>query len=194
MYMSVSPRHCVHCDFHQVSISLSLTNICFFLNVGNYKRCMDSLMSFGIPISNFPVTETGQLNREKHHELIQMMRAIEDKKSSGPFVLIPSSRDVLFGRGKGLHKHVGNLRLRLVMESYFAEYERVGKVEKTKLASKIVEEVKKNGSRFLKKSSGAWEVAPDEEARKKVSHYFRNVRGAVERTKNPINRKRDHQG
>jgi hypothetical protein len=82
--------------------------------------------------------------------------------------------------------------LRLVMESHFAEYESVDKKEKTTLASRIVQEMKSEGSCFLKRTDGVWEQVPNDVARSKVSHFFRNLRGTKGENQN-AGRKRDRQ-
>jgi hypothetical protein len=159
---------------------------------GTHKECMASLMTFGIPVQLFPVSENGELLRQNQLEWIEGRRAVENKNSKETAVLLPRSQDILCGRGKGLQNHMGNARLRLVMESHFAEYESVDKKEKTTLASRIVQEMNSKGSRFLKRTDGVWEQVPHDVARSKVSHFFRNLRGTKDENQN-ARRKRDRQ-
>ena len=66
------------------------------------------------------------------------------------------------------------------MESYHEEYERALKLEKTKLAAKIVEQIHNQGGRFLKQDDvGSWIEIDEEAARTKISHTFRNHRIAA---------------
>jgi hypothetical protein len=144
---------------------------------GTHKECMASLMTFGVPVQLFPVSENGELLRQNHLEWIEARRTVENKNSKETAVLLPRSQDILCGRGGGLRNHMGNTRLRLVMESHFAEYESLDRKEKTILASKIVQDMKSKGSRFLKRTDGVWEQVPNDVSRLKVSHFFRNLRG-----------------
>lgn len=153
---------------------------------------MKSLRTFGIPVLFFPVTEHGELLRDMHLEWVKTRKKVDAKHVKDSAVLLPRIQDILFGRGKGLQNHLGNVRLRLTMESYYASYESFDKKEKTKLAAQIVQEVKAKGSRFLKKTNEAWEEVPDNEARSKVSHFFRNLRSAMSKPSSHLgSRKRD---
>ena len=58
--------------------------------------------------------------------------------------------DVLFGKGK-TKNHVGNLRCAYLVEQHEIEYEDANKIDKTQIANKIVNIVKANNGRFLKK-------------------------------------------
>ena len=58
--------------------------------------------------------------------------------------------DVLFGKGK-TREHVGNLRCAYLVEQHEEEYENVNRKQKTQLATTIVNMVKENNGRFLKK-------------------------------------------
>jgi hypothetical protein len=110
-------------------------------------------------------------------------------------VVVPSHRDVLLGGLKLTQTQLGNANFRRLVDDYRGEYERsTSKLEKIKIAKKIVSEIKAEGARFLKqtdykygkdgkmikKEQGAtlsigW-VAPDHVAREKIIHAFRNLR------------------
>jgi len=66
-----------------------------------------------------------------------------------PVITIVRKFDVLFGKGK-TRKHVGNLRCAYLVEQHEIEYENANKIDKTLIASKIVNIVKENNGRFLK--------------------------------------------
>ena len=69
------------------------------------------------------------------------------------------------------------MRFRHVVDIYMNEYEGAGRLEKTCIAEVIVRMVKDANGRFLKRDQGGvWEEVPDNEARKKVAHAFRNRR------------------
>lgn len=85
--------------------------------------------------------------------------------------------DVLFGRGKTVVEHPGNLRFRSIVGVRMEEYEAASRLEKTCMTENIVQLVKDANGRFLKRDDGGdWEEVDDETARKKVAHAFRNRR------------------
>jgi hypothetical protein len=66
----------------------------------------------------------------------------------------PLSEDILFGRDSDSLNHEGNRRFRIVVAAYQKEYHSTtGRVKKTQIVAKIVEEIKSSGSRFLKRNS-----------------------------------------
>lgn len=78
--------------------------------------------------------------------------------------------------GKTLQSHSGNLKMRKVVQEHLAEYENVGKAQKTSISWKIVSDLKTSGARFVRRSDeGFWFVVSDEMAREKVSSCFRTV-------------------
>jgi hypothetical protein len=111
-------------------------------------------------------------------------------------LVVPSPRDVLLGGLKLTQTQFGNANFRRFVEDYRDEYERsTSKLEKIKIAKKIVSEIKAGGARFLKQTdykygkdgkmikkekgsalSIGWVEVPDHVAREKISHAFRNLR------------------
>lgn len=91
-------------------------------------------------------------------------------------VVLPSTVDVISGRGKGLQDHEGNLRYRAIVERYRHTYETTTeKGGKGKIIIAVVQEINASGGRFLKQDSkGRWIVLDDEQTEDKVSHSFRN--------------------
>lgn len=85
--------------------------------------------------------------------------------------------DVLFGRGKTVVEHVGNLRFRNIVGMQMDAYEAANRLEKTYITEQIVEAIMSSDGRFLKRDDGGdWEEVDHETARKKVAHAFRNRR------------------
>jgi len=66
--------------------------------------------------------------------------------------------DVLFGRGSGVNNHPGNVKFRLVVKKYQAEYLTCARhSEKAIFPNAIVSAVEDSGGRFMKKNSnGDW--------------------------------------
>lgn len=101
-------------------------------------------------------------------------------------IYLPTSRDILFGRGKPYQQHLGNVRLSLTLESLKERYEALPRQDKTALAQDIVKAFKAKGSRFLRQPSLSvkadvadvplWKEVKDSEAREKVSQLFRSMR------------------
>ena len=85
----------------------------------------------------------------------------------------PTKFDVIFGRGRPFQDHDGNIRLHKLVEFYKPRYLHARRLQKTKIASEIVQLVKETGH-FMKRSKGEdWTEVCDLVARDKVSHALR---------------------
>lgn len=83
--------------------------------------------------------------------------------------------DVLCGRGGLTNNHIGNERFRLFVAEYQTQYLNANRKEKKMISMQIVEKVRENGGRFLKRSADShiWaEVIPNK-AREKTSQALR---------------------
>ena len=99
----------------------------------------------------------------------------EGSSSEGPSVAFPSpnvdigelrDQDVLFGRGKNISRHVGNLRFHQIIDNYANRFEGCSRVQKTAICGVIVTLVKNEFGRFLKRDdAGSWEEVDDHTAR-----------------------------
>lgn len=89
-------------------------------------------------------------------------------------VTVPGHLDILLGRGRRCQEHVGNMRLRILVQDCKPVYDNASRKEKTLLSQEIVESVKKN-SLFLKEEDIGWVEVDDNVARLKVSHTFRDI-------------------
>ena len=111
-------------------------------------------------------------------------------------ILIPGPMDVLMGMGnnhnasyKKSRRNPGLLRLHCICDEYYEEYESASRPEKTRIAQKIVEEMKQFGCRFLTPAEsdnlsdigGGYVECDDAAVREKVAHRFRNLRQASKR-------------
>jgi hypothetical protein len=159
------------------------THTKFFFNVpGTHTEVQYCLMTFGFPVTVFPMTSGGELKVANHLKWIKK-RKVKDKMltSFGVFdkVDMPNPNDVLVGKGKPCQQHSGNLRLRHLVELRLADYTVVRKSEKQNFTREIVQTIKKSSGRFLKRDcDGWWEEVPDEDAREKVSKIFGSTRAA----------------
>lgn len=151
---------------------------------GKHADWMRDLMSFGIPIDTIPFTQSYKVKNKNHNEYLSMMAKKEEILASVPATItadklidLPTRKDVLLGKGKPIQFSSGNQRLSSIIDGYLDQYhEQSTNAEKTALAAKIVQLVKKNGVRFLSKESGIWIPVSDDLARDKVSHMFRHQR------------------
>lgn len=95
-------------------------------------------------------------------------------------VVVPSPKDILYGRGTTKRMHVGNMKLNMVLEERGEEYNSnaLTKKQKVEISRSVVQKLKDEGSRFLKqdKDSFLWWEVDDKTAADKVSHGFRNRR------------------
>lgn len=85
------------------------------------------------------------------------------------------SNDVLCGRGGATNNHPGNKRFRAIVAHHMPEYLAARKKEKSLIARQIVDHIKKQGGRFLKRSDGnnTWVEVSDKKATEKTSQALR---------------------
>mmetsp|Transcript_5393 Transcript_5393/g.7926 ORF Transcript_5393/g.7926 Transcript_5393/m.7926 type:complete len:233 (-) Transcript_5393:106-804(-) len=103
-----------------------------------------------------------------------------------------TSKDVLLGRGKRIMNNPGNIRFKKLVEGYKDGYDKLEKVEKTRLSREIVDSIRRDGGRFLAVNphTGIYEDAGDYIAREKVSHILRE-KPRQKRSKKKINKRPD---
>ena len=170
------------------------------------ERVDDQLLSHPLvhgPTQDFPISEEDEeIIRANHLQWIEARRRLEERRrisraqstaSAVPVsidndteqqqLLLPTGRDVLFGRGRPYQEHPGNVRFSLVIESLKPRYESLKRAEKTRLAEDLVKKMKARGMRFLRQSNGYWEDADDSAAREKVSQGFRSLRSDKQSSK-----------
>ena len=71
--------------------------------------------------------------------------------------------------------HPGNVKLRKVLVERYQAYEDCPREKKKYMTEEIVAMMKES-SRFLKREGDAFIEVPDEVARRKISHCFRDMR------------------
>lgn len=134
-------------------------------------------------MADFPVIEefeggekgTLKLKAHRHQKWLSSRNRIESENGCTG-IIIPSNVDILFGRGKPMRQHPGNMSLGLLIEASIAHYTKLRKGEKTAMAQTIVNGMKGRSVRFLKQDdNGLWFQVADDMAREKVSNTFRNV-------------------
>ncbi|KAG7370773.1 hypothetical protein IV203_019343 [Nitzschia inconspicua] len=87
--------------------------------------------------------------------------------------------DVLCGRDKVSHAHVGNKQFRSIIETYREVYQNAHcRDQKTNITCSVIAKIHSCGGRFLKlnEESGVWEEVGEQYAREKVSHALRSAK------------------
>ena len=139
-------------------------------------------MTFGIPSEAFPLSENGEIKPPTNLELMKK-RQLQTESQVGPKEnveksgVLPSEKDILLGRGRNFRNHPGNVRFHRIIEMHEAQYENSSRYGKQLLSDAMLNLVKQDGARFLKKKPGiGWLEVSDEDSRERVCHAFRNRR------------------
>lgn len=115
--------------------------------------------------------------REAHLKWLSRQQRLENEEGHIPRVLIPSNKDVLKGRGRGVQNHIGNLRFRHLVAERQKEYDANDMFgAKGIVASNVMEAIESEGGRFLKDDGVGWVQLNDTDAREKISMTFRSQR------------------
>ena len=95
-----------------------------------------------------------------------------------PLNFVPSSYDILCGKGRNCIQNVGNQRLRVQIDMNIQRYKKArNKYEKTLIVSEIVEAARSyhptRKGHFVRQESGRWVEIGDKAAREKIGHTIR---------------------
>jgi hypothetical protein len=96
-----------------------------------------------------------------------------------PATNLPSTFDVVSGRGRTIQERLGNVLLHRLVHLHVPRYNDAPRTDRRDIAKEIVHGITNNGSRFLKQESGQWVELNEDEAIEKVSHCFRSRRGSL---------------
>lgn len=143
------------------------------LHCGTHMEILYQLMTFGIPVDSVPLSTDGELKRKNHLDFLKM-RQRHELVVGAPRIVLPTHRDVLFGRGKPFREHLGNIMLYDMIDDKLGYYENASTKQKTEAITEMVDAVKAAGGRFLKQDDfGCWMVVDAKMAKEKVSNTFR---------------------
>ena len=136
------------------------------------------MKSHGINPSSIPVNNNGEVtDLLEHCQRLEQQRKHERLNYPPRRIIgMPSSQDVLLGKGHPFQNHAGNKNLRLVVAERYREYEKALKGAKKEIAESVIEHIKSNGGLFLKQDGGKWARADHEIVVLKVSAAFRTLR------------------
>ena len=161
--------------FALIKLSLSIfLRIRVRSHYGDKPECLRKLRAFGIPTQAMPFKGSSIRNISDAWEKRRKYETMEKYKSMKN-VFVPSHSDILLGRGKRSQDHIGNMRLRNLVEDCKPVYDNASRSDKTLIAKEIVQGVKRKGHHFLKDEDAGWIEVDDMKARQKVSHTFRDV-------------------
>jgi len=154
------------------------------VHYGDHNKCLDALTTFGIPRKGIPLNDKMEVSLIAHQSWfaarkeMEATQAIQEAQSKGQSFAVgevgPS--DVLFGRGKGVQEHQGNIHLRKIIAQKLDAYDKATNPERTEIALQIVKQVQLGGGRFLKHDADQWIEATTKESRAKISMAFRSYR------------------
>ncbi|CAJ1958684.1 unnamed protein product [Cylindrotheca closterium] len=151
----------------------------FRSHYGTCKEHRYKLLTFGLPVGAMPVTEDGEPKTKAHRAWVKSLQQQEENSTMSKNIIVPGRFDVLFGRGKPIQEHYGNLRYHSLLDNYQSEYEQAKKFDKMEIAQKTVDQVHSYAGRFLKQEGAVWIAVDDSVAREKVSHAFRTRRSTA---------------
>ena len=110
------------------------------------------------------------------------------------FIECPRHEDCLFGRGRNIMKHPGNVAMRSMLEGKRDRYACAAHQKKSEIAWEVVNEIKTGGGRFLKElDTGLFILVDDETARKKISIAFRDLKNKVGKRTQRIEQKQQEE-
>eukprot|EP00429_Kryptoperidinium_foliaceum_P009693 CAMPEP_0176003292 /NCGR_PEP_ID=MMETSP0120_2-20121206/1098_1 /TAXON_ID=160619 /ORGANISM="Kryptoperidinium foliaceum, Strain CCMP 1326" /LENGTH=559 /DNA_ID=CAMNT_0017335929 /DNA_START=308 /DNA_END=1987 /DNA_ORIENTATION=- len=163
------------------------------LHVGSFTEIQYALTTFGIPMDDIPITQSGVAKAKVFHRWIEKRRYKErilmekEREAGAPvhfldldtMIDVPTNQDVLLGVGKPISNHLGNKAFRSLVEMLTPRWENSTAIaDKVQLSWEVVRHIQKIGGRFLKRNpkSDWWEVVSDKEAREKTGKLFTQSR------------------
>ena len=151
------------------------------LHAGSFQERLFSLMTFGIPVHLMPTQVDGTIDLKQHKLWLDQRRALEAiprvVDHNKVTCVIPSPKDILFGRDKIAQSHPGNVRFLHLIAALQQQYDSANsKEQRFVISSGIVLSIKEVEGRFLKCDDHGWTVVDDKTARFKVTNAFRSHR------------------
>ena len=90
-------------------------------------------------------------------------------------IIKPADADILFGRGRKINNHPGNVKFRNLVVSKKEEYDNAPEGFKITIADGIIEEINNSGGRFLDRvdKESPWYIVNDSYVRRKTTQRLR---------------------
>ncbi|KAL3933413.1 MAG: hypothetical protein SGBAC_010411 [Bacillariaceae sp.] len=130
-----------------------------------------------LALSNSDITRDGRISTSPSFQ--SAVDSLPATHKDCPDIPGLSAADVLCGRDKISHAHIGNKRFRQIIETHREEYQTApSRDSKTTITCRIVAMIRESGGRFLKQNAktNQWEDVGDGYAREKVSHALRSAK------------------
>ncbi|CAJ1932709.1 unnamed protein product [Cylindrotheca closterium] len=156
---------------------------------GSHMECLYQMSTFGIPEHALPLSITKNEVNLQHHMAWYNNCFQRETESviSGWGSIVPNENDVLCV-GKKVNS-VGNNRIRDLAALHSADWYNTGSSkERRLLVDLIMDDVRKNGGRFLKPDehdSHDWQELSVDEIRTKIHQLFRNLKKRANSTQKP---------
>jgi hypothetical protein len=115
-------------------------------------------------------------HQQQQEEDVKKPAAVSDDAKFPPGVF---PNDVLCGRDKISHAHMGNKHFRRIIETYREVYQNADcRDQKTNITCSVIAKIHNRGGRFLKlnEETEVWEQVSEQYAREKVSHALRSAK------------------
>lgn len=182
-----SLHHCFSDPAFRLIVTLSMrffgeeTKARARMHQGGHVELRYALMTFGIPPDALSISEEGELKRKNHTESLKV-RTIQERDADGKVplssqplrIVVPTSADILFGRGKPFREHMGNIKLFNLLDDNLHRYDAAKMKDKSLIIAEMVELIHGAGGRFLmKEDKHCWSEVDIKLAKEKVSHAFR---------------------
>jgi len=172
------PTHPIHMVRAAMAMGLPEEQQRIKFHIGNEIELMYKLKSYGIPVEYIPVTGTGKIKTAYMKQWMRNRKLLESARTSSiadPFVLCPSSNDVLFRKGIHVKCHPGNVMFESMIEEIMPSYSSASLKEKASITKGMISVVHQRGGRFLMwEKDGYWtEVKDDSQLYSKAAQKVR---------------------
>ena len=148
---------------------------------GTFDQYKTTLMTYGIPVSHFPIETDGTTSLIQHEEWLSWRKKVEKSNDDSHGKLSFYSyrpQDVLLGTSKTVKNHVGNFIYHELIHERLDDFNK--SLSKTNVAQEIMDYVRSNHGRFIRATSvGGWEEVEDEVSIKRICNSFRDRRKVV---------------
>ena len=161
---------------------LYCTVLYFFTFLGQDVENRYQLNGYGIPLDQFPITETGKIKTTNFKKWIQLRKNLEDVNSEigrnhMSIVECPRSNDVVFRPSQSTMCHPGNVMFRSLVESkHYAHDVATSREAKIDITKGVIQDIKNTGGRFLVWNISSWwtELIDETQIYSKTAVFFRN--------------------
>ncbi|CAJ1943655.1 unnamed protein product [Cylindrotheca closterium] len=153
---------------------------------GSNTELQHILSAFGIPIDSRPLNMDGSLRRESLNLWLYRHMAANESESLPALHSYASStlsittgireKDILFGRGRLVQFHPGNVLYRNFLETHAEEHDSAPRKLRRKVAIGLTSQLIGSGLRFMQLVENRWSERNFEESVVKVSQFYRTLR------------------